>query len=62
MQDLVAKVERDFGRTDGLVNNARIMPMGQSIEVGGDTWCIVLDANLSGAFFCTQSAVPGILA
>ncbi|POX58234.1 beta-ketoacyl-ACP reductase [Streptomyces sp. Ru62] len=49
-------VARRFGRLDVLVNNAGVFPRAQVLELDEETWDLVLDTNLKGAFFCAQEA------
>lgn len=58
---LVAAVEERFGRIDGLVNNAGIMPETPFLEITDEEWEMVLRTDLFSAFACTQAAVPGML-
>ena len=58
---LVAAVEQRFGRIDGLVNNAGIMPETPFLEITDEEWEAVLRTDLFSAFACTQAAVPGML-
>ncbi len=60
-QELVSAVEREFGRVDGLVNNAGIMPSNPLVEITDDEWNEVLHTNLFGPFYCARAAVPGML-
>jgi 3-oxoacyl-[acyl-carrier protein] reductase len=58
---LVAEVEASFGRIDGLVNNAGIMPTSPLLGIDVDEWSAVLSTNLSGPFYCSQAALPGMV-
>ena len=58
---LVAEVEDSFGKIDGLVNNAGIMPTSPLLGISVDEWSAVLSTNLSGPFYCSQAALPGML-
>jgi NAD(P)-dependent dehydrogenase (short-subunit alcohol dehydrogenase family) len=54
---LFAAVEKSFGRIDLLFNNAGIgAPPVPLDELTPAQWQSVVDANLTGAFFCTQQA------
>lgn len=59
---LVAAVEDRFGRVDGLVNNAGIMPTTPFLEVSDAEWDLVVETDLSAAFGTCQAALPGMLA
>lgn len=59
---LVAAVEDRFGRVDGLVNNAGIMPTTPFLEIGDDEWDRVVETDLSAAFATCQAVLPGMLA
>ncbi|MFV0254236.1 MAG: SDR family NAD(P)-dependent oxidoreductase [Beutenbergiaceae bacterium] len=58
----IAAVESDFGRIDGLVNNAGIMPESAFLEITQTEWDEVIATDLTGAFVATQAALPGMLA
>ena len=58
-------VAKDFGRLDGLVNNAGIVRDGLLLKVKDgavvgkmslDQWNAVIDVNLSGVFLCAREA------
>ena len=50
-----------FGRIDGLVNNAGVMPESQVVDMTEDEWRHVIDVDLTGAFLCSRAALPGML-
>ncbi|MCP3975283.1 MAG: SDR family oxidoreductase [bacterium] len=60
-QELISAVESSFGRIDGLVNNAGIMPSSPFLNVTAEEWNAVLHTNLFGPFYCSQAALPGML-
>jgi 3-oxoacyl-[acyl-carrier protein] reductase len=47
-----------YGRIDILVNNAGICPLTQFESITRAEWDRVLSINLTGAFLCSQAAVP----
>lgn len=47
-----------FGRLDILVNNAAITRDGLAMRMKFDDWDAVIRTNLTGAFLCTQQALP----
>jgi NAD(P)-dependent dehydrogenase (short-subunit alcohol dehydrogenase family) len=52
-----ARIEAQFGRLDLLFNNAGIfMPTQTPDEVSGADWRRIVDANLSGSFYCLSRA------
>ena len=50
-----------YGRIDGIVNNAGILPVGNLIETDPQTWNRALSINMSGAFLVTRAAFPYLL-
>ncbi len=52
---MVEKVIESFGRVDILVNNAGIIIRKKAIEILEKDWDCVMDVNLKGLFFTTQS-------
>jgi 3-oxoacyl-[acyl-carrier protein] reductase len=58
---MVSAVERRFGRIDGLVNNAGVMPESPVVEMSLEEWRRVIDIDLTGAFLCSRAVLPGML-
>jgi 3-oxoacyl-[acyl-carrier protein] reductase len=58
---LVDWVAGRFGRIDGLVNNAGIMPSTPFLDITDDEWDLVLRTDLYSQFYCTRAAVPHML-
>lgn len=61
IKEAFAKASKDFGRIDILVNNAGMTRDGLAIRMKRDDWDAVLQTNLSGAFFCIQQVLPGMI-
>jgi 3-oxoacyl-[acyl-carrier protein] reductase len=55
------KVAQEFGRVDILVNNAGITKDGLAIRMKQADWELVLQTNLSGAFYAIQQVLPGMM-
>ena len=54
---LFAETKKAFGRLDLLFNNAGVSAIGAPLEdLTYEQWKAVVDANLTGAFLCTQHA------
>lgn len=49
---------RHYGRIDILLNNAGICPLTPFEALGRAEWDRVIAINLTGAFLCSQAAVP----
>ncbi|NNC39787.1 MAG: 3-oxoacyl-ACP reductase FabG [Acidimicrobiia bacterium] len=58
---MIADVEAAFGRIDGLVNNAGIMPSSPLLEMSDEEWSSVLHTNLFGAYYCSSAALSGMV-
>lgn len=58
----IRAAEHDFGRIDGLVNNAGIMPESPFLETTPEEWDEVIATDLTSAFHTTQAVLPGMLA
>ena len=58
----VHAAETRFGRIDGLVNNAGVMPDSPFLELDPQEWDQVLATNLTSAFHSSQAVLPGMLA
>lgn len=52
---------REFGRVDVLVNNAGITRDALAMRMKPEDWNLVLQINLSGAFFACQQVIPVML-
>ena len=50
-----------FGRLDILVNNAGTSVRKQPQDLTADDWHLVMNTNLTSAFFCSQAAYPHML-
>jgi 3-oxoacyl-[acyl-carrier protein] reductase len=68
--DAMARVSADFGRLDGLVNNAGIVRDGLLVKVkdgavvGGmslEQWNAVIGVNLTGVFLCGREAAKHMI-
>lgn len=60
-RQLVTDAEARFGRIDGLVNNAGIMPTTPFLEISDDEWDRVVRTDLYALFACSQAVLPGML-
>ena len=66
----MTRVAADFGRVDGLVNNAGIVRDAKLVKVKGgsvvarmtmDQWNAVIGVNLSGVFLCAREAAAHMI-
>ncbi len=58
---MVAAALDRFGKIDGLVNNAGVMPESPFADMTVDEWRLVLDVDLTGAFLVSKAALPSML-
>lgn len=59
--DAFAAIAKEFGRLDGLFNNAGIARVNDSERVEDislDVWELMIRVNLTGTFLCCRAAVP----
>ena len=56
-----AKAAKEFGRIDILVNNAGMTKDGLAVRMKQADWEIVLQTNLSGAFYSIQQVLPPMM-
>ena len=61
IKEAFRKAANDFGRIDILVNNAGVTRDGLAMRMKRDDWDSVIGTNLSGAFFCIQQVLPGMM-
>ena len=61
VRGVVAWAKERFGRIDGLVNNAGIMPEHPFLEITEEQWDDVVRTDLTGAFFASQAVIPVML-
>lgn len=58
---LVAATRDRFGRIDGLVNNAGVMPESPFLDITDAEWEEVIRTDLFGAFYTCQAVLPLML-
>jgi 3-oxoacyl-[acyl-carrier protein] reductase len=61
VSNAISKASKEFGRIDILVNNAGITKDGLAVRMKHTDWEIVLQTNLSGAFYAIQQVLPGMM-
>lgn len=57
----LSRASKEFGRIDILVNNAGMTKDGLAVRMKQADWEIVLQTNLSGAFYAIQQVLPGMM-
>lgn len=58
--DLVARVEKDFGRLDILVNNAGVVEAGTIETQTADEYRFIMAVSADGTFFGCKHAIPAM--
>src|SRR5271165_4410555 len=61
IKEAFGRVSKEFGRIDILVNNAGVTKDGLALRMKPDDWNLVLQTNLSGAFFCIQQVLSPMM-
>ena len=61
IKEAAARVAKDFGRVDILVNNAAITKDNLAMRMKRDDWDLVLNTNLTGAFLMIQQVLPAMI-
>lgn len=61
VKQTMADILRSYHRVDVLVNNAAVSHIGLFSDTTEEIWRHVLGTNLSGAYYCTQAVLPGML-
>lgn len=62
VRDLVERAHHRFGRIDGLVNNAGIMPSTPFLDISDDEWDLVMRTDLYSMFWASKAVIPLMLA
>ncbi len=62
VHDCFERIKREVGTVRTLVNCAGIREISSSLDLPSDVWRQVVDTNLSGTFYCSQTAVRSVLA
>jgi 2-deoxy-D-gluconate 3-dehydrogenase len=57
----IGKAVAEFGRLDILVNNSGTTVRKPPEKLTAEEWRLVIETNLSGAFFCCQAAYPAMV-
>jgi len=60
VKDFTARVERELGKIDIVVNNAGIHPLKPIEEIDGDEWDLVFRVNVKAQFYFCKAVLPGM--
>lgn len=58
---LIESAVNQFGRLDGLVNNAGIYPRSSIVDTSEALYETIMNVNCKGAFFCSKYAIQSML-
>jgi 3-oxoacyl-[acyl-carrier protein] reductase len=61
VREMIGAATDRFGKIDGLVNNAGVMPESPVIDMATEEWRKVLDVDLTGAFLASRAVLPHML-
>lgn len=61
IKEAISKASKEFGRIDILVNNAGVTKDNLALRMKADDWNMVLQTNLTGAFFCIQQVISPMM-
>lgn len=61
-RELFARIKKQFGPLDVLVNNAGVSYIGLLQDMEPDDWDLVLHTNLTSVFNCCKLAIPEMVA
>lgn len=62
VREALDQIARDAGRLDIVVNNAGVGRFSPVDETTDDEWALLIDTNLTGAFYVTRASVPHLKA
>jgi len=57
----IGRAVKELGRIDVLINNAGVTKDGLAVRMKQTDWEVVLQTNLSGAFYTIQQVLPGMM-
>ena len=61
VQELVKKIEDEYGAVDILVNNAAIIKRVPMIEMDVEDFRKIIDTDLNAPFICSKAVIPGMI-
>lgn len=61
VERVVAVAIEQYGRIDGLVNNAAMRPTGTVLDTPEEVWQRTIDVNLKGVFLTTKAVLPHMI-